>query len=257
MSALKGKTVIVTRARSQASELVAKLERLGAEVVEFPLIELIPATDQGPLEKAMERLDHFDWIVFTSVNGVHFFEKKLTELGRSLKDVQSRVGAVGPKTAEAIAKLGKKTDIVANDYQASGLLAALKPVLSPGQRVLLPRGDKAKADLPEGLRAWGLDVTEAVTYENVLSSEGKETVRQRLIAGKVDWITFTSSSTVSNFLALMGDDPIDDWLTGVKIACIGPVTEATAKQRGLVVDAVAREYTIDGLIEAICRHEEE
>ncbi|RKD23870.1 hypothetical protein BEP19_05430 [Ammoniphilus oxalaticus] len=249
---LAGRMAVVTRARSQASDLVARLEELGSTVIEFPLIELKPASDSTALQQAIQELARFDWIVFTSVNGVNFFAEKMAESGRSFREIEAKIGAVGPKTAEAITKHGKTTELVADDYQASGLLKTLRPILAAGQQVLLPRGNMAKADLPDGLRSWGVDVTEAITYENALSSKGKETVLKQLKAGRVDLITFTSSSTVLNFLHLMSEEPLDQLLKDVKIACIGPVTETTAKEQGLQVDTVAKRYTIDGLIEVIC-----
>jgi len=249
---LKGRRILVTRARSQASELVSKIERLGGNALEFPVIRIIPVMDQKPLEQAINNLQQFDWILFTSTNGVEFFAKKLEQMGLSFSDLKAKIGAVGPKTAEMIAEWGKSTDIVADDYQASGLLKVLEDQVDPGDYVLLPRGNMAKADLPEGLSARGIHVTEVVVYENVMSSERSEEVKAKLKDGQLDVITFTSSSTVTNFCKLMKEEPITDLLAGVKVACIGPVTAATAEELGLRVDAVAKDYTIEGLIQEIC-----
>ena len=214
------------------------------------------AIDQAPLEQAIQRLHQFDWILFTSTNGVDYFAEKLKQMGKSFSEVHAKFGAVGPKTAEAIAGWGKATEIVADDYQASGFLQVLKDKLAPGESVLLPRGNMAKADLPAGLSAMGMHVTEVIAYENIISPEGSDEVLAKLQKGQLDVITFTSSSTVLNFCKLMNEQPISDLLRGVKVACIGPVTANTAKELGIHVDTVAHEYTIDGLIEAICSYYE-
>lgn len=248
---LTGRTILVTRARSQASELVAKIEELGGSVIEFPLIQMVPASDQKPLEDAIKHLDEFNWILFTSINGVDFFARKMQQMGYSFSAIRANIGAVGPKTAEAIDKWGKTTNIIAEDYQAEGMLEVLKDQLVPGEHVLLPRVNIAKSDLPAGIRSWGVQVTEVVAYENVLSSEGRDKVLMTLREGQLDMITFTSSSTVRNFCEVMKDQDIVQLLSGVKVACIGPVTARTAEELGIHVDRVAEEYTIEGLIQAI------
>lgn len=250
--ALQGRRILVTRSRSQASELVSKIEQLGGTTIEFPVIRIIPAMAQKPLEQAIHDLQKFDWILFTSTNGVDFFAEKLEQMGLSFSDLKAKMGAVGPKTAEVMAKWGKTTDIIADDYQASGFLAVLSDVIHPGEYVLLPRGNMAKADLPEGLSSRGIHVTEVVVYENVMSSERSEEVLALLKNRQLDAITFTSSSTVVNFCKLLKKESITDLLAGVKVACIGPVTAATAKDLGVRIDAVAKEYTIDGLVQELC-----
>jgi len=250
--ALKGRRILVTRARSQSSELVSKIEQLGGAAIEFPVIRMIPVVDQKPLEQAISNIQQFHWILFTSTNGVEFFAEKLKQMGLSFSNLNAKIGAVGPKTAEVIVEWGKKADLVADDYQASGFLKALEGQIASGDSVLLPRGNMAKADLPEGLSARGIHVTEVVVYENVISSERSEEVMVKLKNEQLDVITFTSSSTVINFCKLMKQEPIPDLLARVKVACIGPVTAATAEEFGIRVDAVAKKYTIDGLIQEIC-----
>jgi uroporphyrinogen-III synthase len=248
---LSGLRVMVTRARSQARELVEKIEALGGEAYVFPLLKMVPPADTGPLDDAIARLDAFDWVMFTSVNGVRFFLERMRQLGVSPGRMTARVAAVGPKTAAELAKHGWTADVIPSDYVAEGMLAALRGRLEPGQRVLLPRADIARKTLPEELRRMGLQVTEVDAYETVIDGAGAPEAAERLRRGEIDAIAFTSSSTVQHFAQVMAPYGLDSLLATVRIACIGPVTAETAKRLGLPVHAVAREYTVDGLLQAL------
>ncbi|MBA2343665.1 MAG: uroporphyrinogen-III C-methyltransferase [Rubrobacter sp.] len=249
---LFGRSVVVTRARAQAGELSAKLEGLGAEVVEFPTIEIAPPGDFGPLDDAIRELDSFDWLIFTSVNGVDAFVERLRHHGLDLRAVsrETRIAAIGPATAERIEALGLRVDVVPAEYRAEPLLEEIAGESLAGKRILIPRAKVAREVLPERLREAGADVVVPPAYESRPSAEGKEDVAWRLERGGVDCVTFTASSTVENFVRAFGADAAR-LLTDTRVVCIGPITADTAREHSIRVDAEAREYTIPGLIEAV------
>ncbi|MFL5539460.1 MAG: uroporphyrinogen-III C-methyltransferase [Longimicrobiaceae bacterium] len=250
---LSGKRVVVTRARAQASGFAASLRELGAEVVQLPVIRIAPPDDPAPLREAAEAAGSFDWIVFTSANGVDRFFSVLTEAGRDARALGGvSLCAIGPATAEALAKHGIRADLVPDEYVAEAALEALAAAGDlAGKRVLIPRAAEARAVLPEGLREHGAEVVEVAAYRTVRDGSGAEEVRRALGAGEIDWVTFTASSTVRSFVELAG--------TGVgraRVASIGPITSATVRELGIEVDVEAKEYTIPGLLQAIRESEE-
>jgi uroporphyrinogen III methyltransferase/synthase len=238
---LFGRRIVVTRAREQASGLRTRLEELGAEVIELPTITI------EPLPVAVPRLGDIAWLVFTSANGVDgFFTRGLAarELdARSLGAV--RVAAIGPGTAAALARFGVRPDLVPERFVAESLLEAFPPALS-GERVVLARAEQARDVLPEGLERLGYAVEVLPVYRTVAATPDPADL-ERVRAGEVDAITFTSSSTVTNFCDLVGGlpDPAPE------IVSIGPVTSDTARARGLTVTAEADPHTIDGLVTAL------
>ena len=241
---LFGKTVVVTRAREQASELSTRLVALGASVVEMPAIELVPLAVEVP------DLQRFDWIVFTSANGVDaFFERGLEPRNldaRALAPV--RLAAIGPGTAAALARRGLRADVVPERFVAESLLDAFP---AGSGRVLIARAEAARDVLPEGLTAKGYDVVVLPVYRTVAAPPDADALaRFRTATDPVDAITFTSSSTVDNFCAAVGG-PLPE--PQPHVISIGPVTSATARERGLRVDAEADPHTIDGLVEALVR----
>lgn len=257
---LFGKRVLVTRTREQASELANRIYELGGEAIELPLIRIQrPASEakREQIAQALSTIDSYEWIVFTSVNGVnHFFE----ELKQARLDVrclaQARLAAVGPKTAEALLERGLLAERPDECFQAEGLIEALKPELKAGQKVLLSRSELGRTVLPEQLAELGLEVTDLPLYENVLCHENKDELLRLLTEREVDVITFTSSSTVNYLFQLLGEagaaEPVK-MLEGIEIACIGPVTAQTAIKHGLTVHHLAAEATLDSLIEALCQ----
>lgn len=249
---LFGRRVVVTRARAQAGELSVELERLGAEVVEFPTIEITPPRDFGPLDAALQDLDSFDWIVFTSVNGVDAFVERLRHHGLDLRAVprDAKIAAIGPATAERLEEAGLRVDVMPKEYRAETLIEALEGDSLAGKRILIPRAKVAREVLPDKLREAGAEVVVPPAYESVPSSAGKEALANRLEAGEIDCVTFTASSTVENFARAFGDE-VARLLSGVGVACIGPITADTARSHGFRVDAEAEEYTILGLVEAV------
>lgn len=260
---LFGKRIVVTRSRSQASELVDRIEELGGEPYEFPVIETVMPQDEGKkaqIAAAFKQLAAYDWVFFTSVNGVEFFWRHLAEQKVDLRALyRARIGAVGPATAAALGERGVVAEQLPGEFNAEGLLAAFGPELKPGQKVLLPRGDLARAWLPDKLRELGLEVTEIDTYETVAAGEDDDELLKLLEEKRIDAVTFTSSSTVRNFIGIlkrMGHaDPLP-LLSGVKIACIGPVTERTAVEAGLTPGLMPEEATIEALVQELVRWNE-
>jgi uroporphyrinogen III methyltransferase/synthase len=250
---LFGRRVVVTRALAQAGELSTELERLGAEVHEFPTIEISPPEDFGPLDAAIHDLDSFGLVVFTSVNGVEAFLKRLRHYGLDLRALpqDAKVAAIGPATAERIRGAGLRVDVVPEQYRAEALIEALGARSLAGERVLIPRAKVAREILPEKLREAGAEVVVPPAYESVPSSDGKEALSLRLQSGEMDCVTFTASSTVENFIGAFGAEEAAQLLAETRVACIGPITADTARKRGLRVDAEAKEYTIPGLVEAV------
>jgi len=237
---LFGRRVVVTRAREQASELRTQLQGLGATVLEIPAIAVRPvAFDVPPLEA-------FAWVVFTSANGVNaFFDAGLAASGRDARALSGlNVAAIGPGTATALAERGIRADLVPPRFVAESLVDAFPPAGPPaGERVLVARAAVARDVLPEGLTAKGYDVEVLTVYETV-AAEVDPAMIEAVRAGEVDAVTFTSSSTVTNFLEALGTLPDPS----VRIVAIGPVTAETARAHGLTVTAVAEEHTIAGLV---------
>ncbi|CAN5826888.1 uroporphyrinogen-III C-methyltransferase [soil metagenome] len=248
---LSGKRIVVTRARAQASDFAAQLEALGAEAIQFPTIRITDPPDAEPLRRAAAEADRFDWIVFTSVNGVGRFWRALRELGRDTRAL-ARVSlcALGPATAAAIELEGAQAELVPERFVAEAAIEALKAKTDlRGSRILLPRAEVARSLLPEALRAEGAEVVEVAAYRTVQDGAEAETVQRRLQRGEIDLVTFTASSTVRNFVELLGTIP-----EGIEVASIGPITSATARELGLRVEVEATEYTIPGLLRAIREH---
>jgi uroporphyrinogen III methyltransferase / synthase len=250
---LFGRRVVVTRARAQAGELSAYLEDLGAEVREFPTIEVGPPQDFGPLDRAIGELDSFDWLVLTSANGVEAFLERLRHHGLDLRSIsrETKVAAIGPATAEALQRVGLRVDVVPEEFRAEALIEAISDESLVGKRVLIPRAKVAREVLPERLRGAGAEVVVPPAYETAPSSEGKDQLAGELEAGRIDCVTFTASSTVDNFVAAFGTDEAAGLLAGTRIACIGPITADAARRHGLEVDTEAAEYTIPGLVQAV------
>ena len=250
---LFGRRVVVTRARAQAGELSVELERLGAEVYEFPTIQIQAPEDFGPLDAAIRDLDSFGWIVFTSVNGVEAFLERLRHHGLDLRAVprRAKVAAIGPATAQRIEEIGLQVDVVPEEYRAEALIEVLETDSITGKRVLIPRAKVAREILPDKLREAGAEVVVPPAYEAAPSSEGKNELARRLGAGEIDCVTFTASSTVENFVGAFGPGEAVGLLAETRVVCIGPITAETARGHGLRVDTEAEEYTIPGLVEAV------
>lgn len=249
---LMGKTIVVTRAREQASDLVNHLCELGAECLECPTIKVMPAEDNEPLEAAVARLADYDWLVFTSVNGVNFFFKCLFAQGQDVRALhQLRTAVIGPATAKRLLDFGLKSDIVPESYRAESVVKAFSRENIRGKKILIPRAKDARPILPVELTKLGAVVDEVTAYQTQAVSDNADDLVARLEKGSIDLITFTSSSTVTNFHALLPPESIATLMSRVVVACIGPITADTATQLGFDVDIIADSYTIPGLCAAI------
>lgn len=249
---LFGTTVIVTRSRTQASDLVVALEELGAAVVEFPTIKIVPPDSFDSLDEAIARLDSYDWLIFTSANTVEFFWDRLRTAGKDTRVLgHLSVAAIGPATAAKLAEIGVAADYVPKEYRAEGIIAGFEERGIEGHRYLLPRATEAREVLPETLRERGAAAVDVVpAYRTVPDDSSGSAIREMLAAGEADIVTFTSSSTVKNFVELVGEDT-PRLMNGTAAIAIGPVTAKTARDLGLDVTAEAQEYTIPGLVEAV------
>jgi uroporphyrinogen III methyltransferase / synthase len=245
---LFGKKVLVTRARDQAKDFVDCLTRYGAEPVSFPTIEIVPPESWEPVDRAIDRLAEFDWLLLTSVNGVEFFMKRLKDRGRDLRDLKGiRIGAIGPKTANAIEAHGLAPDLVPQTFQAEAVLEGLSAEPLEGRRILLPRALEAREVLPQELAKRGARVEVVPVYRTIIPTARREAVRAMLQKKELAVVTFTSSSTVKNFMSLFEGEPVARLLEGVKIACIGPITADTAREKGLHVDIQPKDFTVEAL----------
>ncbi|GAB4335503.1 MAG: uroporphyrinogen-III C-methyltransferase [Desulfobulbaceae bacterium] len=252
---LFGKRIVVTRTREQASELVALLEEHGADCLEYSTINIEPVEDYSILDREVANLAACDWVLFTSLNAVTYFFRRLAQLGldtRALAVV--KIAAVGKATGEELAKHGIRVDLVPETFTGEGLAEALIATGVRGSRILLPRAVKARDVLPEMLKDAGAEVVVAPVYQNVPPAGRRQQLRDELEEGTIDMVTFTSSSTVTNFLTMVdaeSDEELHRLLDRVALATIGPITGATVKENGLSVAVQPERYTIPDMVNAI------
>jgi uroporphyrinogen III methyltransferase/synthase len=249
---LFGRRVLVTRAAEQAGAFTRLLEAEGAEPVVLPVIKTVPPRTRAPLDRAIKRLSGYDWIVFTSANGVRYFFERLYGLGRDVRELKGlKVCAIGPKTGEAVEALGIRVDLTPREFKAEGVIEALGRRRIRGKRFLLPRALKAREVLPEEIRRLGGTIDVVPTYMTVRPAKEAREVRGLLLEGSIDAVTFTSSSTVANFVSLFRKAEVPGLLEKTRVACIGPVTAKTAEGCGIRVDIMPKDYTIEALVEAM------
>ncbi|MDD4721654.1 MAG: uroporphyrinogen-III C-methyltransferase [Acidaminococcaceae bacterium] len=247
---LFGKTIVVTRARAQASALTKRLETDGARVIEVPAIKIVPPASFGPLDKAIDDITAYKWLVFTSVNGVLSFYDRLFKSGKDIRALAHlQIAAIGLETAAALKDKGIYADIVPSAYKAEELAKSMAPYIIQGVKVLLVRAKVAREILPDTLRTLGAVVDVVPAYETVTDCPNLEMLTSALKNSEVDLVTFTSSSTVTNLLDALGNDA--RLLKNIKTAVIGPITAATCQKQGLTTDIIATDFTISGLINAI------
>ena len=252
---LLGKRIVVTRARTQASDLIQRLSELGAECLEFPTIKVEPPTDWSPLDKAIENIADYSWLIFTSVNGVTFFFERLFARGKDVRNLgHLHTAAIGPATADKLMHFGLASDIIPDSYRAESVVAAFKQVDVTGKRILLPRAAEARPILPKELKTMGAMVDEITVYHTRPVIDHAERLIEELETNAIDMITFTSSSTVSNFKSLLPEDRFAELVKSATIASIGPITTETAEKLGFKVHITAEKFTIPGLVEAILNH---
>lgn len=252
---LFGKRMLVTRAREQAGELSRLLLEHGAEPIECPVIAIVPPERWDEVDAAIAEVQAFQWLVFTSVNGIRPFMDRLTRQGRDARALAGiKLCCIGPRTAEELANYGLRADLVPDKFQAEGLIEAMKADMM-GQRVLIARAAVAREVLPEQLRAAGAAVRVVVVYRTVRPAVEADRIKDRLGRHEIDVLTFASSSTVRNFCALFDSrDELRKLTAGAAVACIGPITARTVEEEGLSVGIQAQDNTIPALVHAIVEH---
>ncbi len=249
---LMGKKIVVTRAGAQASELVKLLSDQGADCLEYPMIKIVPADDFSPLDRAIENIASYNYLVFTSVNGVEFFFERLFEKGKDARCLgHVRTATVGSATSERLRNFGVNSDIVPESYRAESIIEAFREERVDGKRILLPKARDARPLLPVELTKMGAHVDEIIVYHASPVSDNVDALLENLENRSIDLITFTSSSTVKNFKSLLPEEKFEELTKDVAFASIGPVTTDTAEQLGFNVQITAEEYTVTGLCDAI------
>jgi len=255
---LSGKTVIVTRARAQSKEMTQMMENLGARVIHCPTIETVEPTSWAALDEAIERIDSYGWIVFTSANGPEYFYRRLAELNKDAVSSMAHltVCAIGPATARAIESAGVRVDVIATESKAEVALRAIIEHAGGeeklrGLRLLIPRARIAREFLPVELARLGAHVDAVETYQTIKPDIDKKSIARLFSENSIDAITFTSPSTISNFAALVGASELPGLLQGVLIACIGPITAETAAEYKLENIVQPEAYNSAALVEAI------
>lgn len=247
---LFGQRIIVTRARHQASALSRAIEELGGEPWEFPTIELRPPSEPEKLAEVLRKIKEFQWLIFTSVNGVEGFFTQLWSQGLDIRDLTGiKIVAIGPATKAALEQQHLRVEYMPEEYRAEKVVEGLAGKVAPGDNVLLARAEEAREVLPAALQAAGANVWDVPVYRTVLGGANRRELESMLREKTVHAVTFTSSSTVRNFMTLLQGNL--SLLEGVKIFSIGPITSATARELGLTVDQEAVEYTIPGLVAAL------
>ena len=250
---LFGRRVLVTRSRTQASVLSRLLAANGAEPVELPTIQIEPLNDYGEMDAALRQVQGYQWLVFTSANGVEAAFDRLRALGLDARARGSaQVAAIGPATAQALLGRGIAADYVPDTYTSEAVAEGFRRFPMEGARVLLPRADIGQETLPDGLRALGALVDQVTAYRTVVPLDSASRAKKLLSSSSIGVATFTSSSTVRNLVELLDGDL--SLLKGVEIVSIGPVTSRTAAELGVSVDMEAREHTVPGVVEALVEH---
>ena len=258
MQPLFGKRVLVTRPRDQAPVLSTLLSAYGAEPIECPTLEIVSPESWDALDQAIERLQTYQWLVLTSVNGVHFFMERLRSNHHDARKLAGiRICCIGPGTAKEMDRYGIKADDIPAEFQAEGVLAVMKKAGVAGDRVLIPRAEVARELLPQQLRVMGADVDVVTAYRAVSPTVHVEELKARLRQHEIHYLTFASSSTVRNFCGLFDSrEELQELTKGSTVVCIGPITAQTVREEGMAVGLVASQNTIPALVESMAVHSE-
>jgi len=255
---LRGRTIVITRARAQSADFTADLERSGARVVACPTIEIVEPASYAPLDEALEHLYGYDWIVFTSTNGVDYFMRRLSALGHDVSELDDlRVCAIGSATADRLRDVSVHVDVVPGEFKAEGVFAALANYLGGrekfvGLNFLIPRAAVARDHLPLALEEAGARADVVPVYRTVApQNTDRARIEALIVGGAVDCITFTSASSVKNFAGLFDTRDLSGLLTDVRVACIGDITAQTAADYNLTTDIQPTESTTSALARAI------
>jgi uroporphyrinogen III methyltransferase/synthase len=248
---LFGKRILITRQKAQAEDFVKLIEDAGAIPVEFPVIETVPPDSWDALDNSIKMLDRYKWIIFTSANSVRFFIERLKFNGKDIRELKGiKICAIGPKTASSVESLGVKVDSMPEEYIAEGVIKEMLKIGVKGEKMLLPRAEVARDILPEELRKMEAEVDVVDAYKTVKPAARVKEIKELFKKGEIDVITFTSSSTVKNFISYF-DDNEKGMIKDVIIASIGPITVKTVEEFGFKSAIVADEYTIEGFVEKI------
>jgi uroporphyrinogen III methyltransferase/synthase len=253
---LLGRTVVLTRPRAQSAEMTSLLENLGATVLHLPTIQIVEPSDWSGADKAIRELESFNWVIFTSANGVEFFSQRLAEKNRSFPSPGPAICAIGPATAKALQKAGITSDLTAEDSKAEGVLRALIERIGGeekirGLRFLIPRARVARELLPDELARLGAQVLTIEVYQTIKPDLDSRDIERLFREKRPDAVVFTSSSTISNLAALAGADDLSALIGDVLVACIGPVTAATAAEYGLRDCIQPEAYNARALVDAL------
>jgi uroporphyrinogen III methyltransferase/synthase len=254
---LEGRTVIVTRAASQAADLTTLLEDFGANVIMCPMIEIREPDNYDRLDEALDHLYGYDWLIFTSTNGVEYFLKRLTDRGQQIADLDEiKVCAIGQRTADKLHDAHVHVDLVPSQSTAEGVFTALAEFAGGddqlrGLNILLPRAAVGREVLPEALQKAGARMDVVTTYQTVLPDNIDRGKLAAMLAGSGDCIAFTSPSTIKNLAKLFDTHDLGKTLSGMVVACIGTVTAETAAEYGLRVDIQPDQFTTKDLAQAI------
>jgi uroporphyrinogen III methyltransferase/synthase len=251
---LAGKKILITRARDQAPVFSSSLRDLGAEVIELPTIEIVPPASWKGLDRSIDQIASYDWLIFTSTNGVNFFWQRWKERDKDLLPPSLKICAIGPATAYQLMEKGIEVHYTPKEFVAEAILKGFEKSMLKGKRILLARAKEARDVLPQGLRKMGAQVDVVETYRTVKPKGGSKRLKELLKKGKVDAITFTSSSTVNHFAELLKKEDLQNLLSGIPIACIGPITARTAKNWKMRVRIQPKEYTIPALTQAVVQY---
>lgn len=246
---LNGKKVLVTRGKEQASDFSEKIRSAGGTPIEVPLLSFTyPKRAENELLEEIAKVSTYDWLVFTSKNGVDFFFNLFEKLSES-KQKLPRIAVVGSKTATALSDRGYKADIIPNEFVAEGLVDILMPYVHSNSRIILARGNLSRKLLVDEFQSIGVQVNDLIVYNTVPNENMKEKLVSQL--PHIDVVTFTSSSTVTYFLKLLEDSQYREYMKELVVACIGPIAKKTALEAGLKVQICPSRYTTDDLLEEI------
>ncbi|MBI4412422.1 MAG: uroporphyrinogen-III C-methyltransferase [Deltaproteobacteria bacterium] len=256
---LFGKRIIVTRFKAQASEFSDLLRERGGSVIELATIDIQPPESFAPLDESIQKIKDFDWLLFTSVNAVDFFWERFRKLpsGGVRKDLRDlahlKIGVIGPSTAHRLESLGLWVDLIPEEFRQEGMVSAFKKAGIRGKKVLIPRAREGREHLVEELVQMKCEVEVVEAYRNVMPEVKPDELDQVFRSPKPDWITFLSSSSVDNFVRLVGAKKAANYLYGIKVACIGPTTQKSCENHGIKVDLMPEHNTIPALVTALCR----
>ena len=252
---LFGKRIIITRTREQAAEFSDLLRVQGADPIELPTIDVVPPDSWDDLDGAIERIEQYHWLIFTSANGVRFFVERLKELDKDIRILKGiKICTIGPRTAKAVEDLGIKVDLLPNKFIAEAIIEGLAKEGIKDKKFLLPRAWKAREILPQEIRRLGGTIDVVTTYQTIRPEKSKEEIAKLLREKSVDLITFTSSSTVSNFVELFEKGEAQRLLENTDVACIGPITAKTANDLGINSAFIPEEYTIPAIVGAAAKY---